>query len=50
MSRALIVLRRDEDRARARLWVAKAPPGTRIEFKAREALHRSEFAHVGDAH
>ena len=34
MSRALIVLRRDEDRARARLWVDKAPPGTRLEFKA----------------
>ena len=34
MSRALIVLRRDEDRARARLWVAKAPQGTRLEFKA----------------
>ena len=34
MSRALIVLRRDEDRARARLWVEKAPPGTRLEFKA----------------
>jgi hypothetical protein len=34
MSRALIVLRRDEDRARARLWVAKAPAGTRVEFKA----------------
>ena len=34
MSRALIVLRRDEDRARARLWVDKAPPGTRVEFKS----------------
>ena len=34
MSRALIVLWRDEDRARARLWVDKAPSGTRIEFKA----------------
>ena len=34
MSRALIVLRRDEDRARARQWVERAPPGTRVEFKA----------------
>jgi hypothetical protein len=34
MSRALIVLRRDEDRAKATEWVAKAPPGTRVEFKA----------------
>ena len=34
MSRALIVLWRDEDRARAKLWVDKAPPGTRVEFKA----------------
>jgi len=34
MSRALIVLRRNEDRARARQWVERAPPGTRIEFKA----------------
>jgi hypothetical protein len=34
MSRALIVLRRDEDRLRAAEWINKAPPGTRIEFKA----------------
>lgn len=34
MSRALIVLWRDEDRARARHWVERAPPGTRVEFKA----------------
>lgn len=34
MSRALIVLRRDEDRARARAWVERAPPGTRVTFQA----------------
>ena len=34
MSRALIVLRRDEDRARARQWVERAPPGTRVTFQA----------------
>ncbi len=33
MSRALITLRDDGDRARANRWVAQAPAGTRLEFK-----------------
>lgn len=34
MSRALIILRGAADRARAIKWIAGAPFGTRIEFKA----------------
>lgn len=34
MSRALLVLSGDAVRARATAWIAKAPPGTRVEFKA----------------
>lgn len=34
MSRALILIRSDLDRQRAATWAKKAPPGTRIEFKA----------------
>lgn len=34
MSRALIILRGAADRARAIKWIAGAPYGTRIEFKA----------------
>lgn len=34
MSRASIVLRGAADRERATNWIAKAPPGTRLEFKA----------------
>lgn len=34
MSRALIVLRTSHDREKARTWIAKAPPGTRVEYKA----------------
>jgi hypothetical protein len=34
MSRALIVLRDHLDRSRALSWIAKAPPGTRVEFKS----------------
>jgi hypothetical protein len=34
MSRALIVLRSEVDRARAIHWVDRAPLGTRIEYKA----------------
>ena len=34
MSRATIILRREADRLRATTWVAKAPAGTRLEFKA----------------
>lgn len=33
MSRALVVLTNDAERHRASVWVAKAPRGTRIEFK-----------------
>jgi hypothetical protein len=34
MSRALIVLRTDEDRAKAVKWIVMVPSGTRVEFKA----------------
>lgn len=34
MSRALLVLANDDVRRKASHWVAKAPQGTRIEFKA----------------
>lgn len=33
MSRALLVIRGNAERARATNWVARAPVGTRIEFK-----------------
>jgi len=34
MSRALVVLRNLADREKVALWASKAPPGTRVEFKA----------------
>ena len=34
MSRALVTIHGDTDRARASTWIAKAPTGTRIEFKS----------------
>jgi hypothetical protein len=34
MGRALLVLRGDADRQRGTAWIAKAPAGTRVEFKA----------------
>ena len=34
MSRALITIRGHTDRARVAAWAAKAPTGTRVEFKA----------------
>lgn len=34
MGRALITIRRDDDRRRANSWIDKAPVGTRLEFKA----------------
>jgi hypothetical protein len=34
VGRALIVLRGDADRQRGTAWIAKAPAGTRVEFKA----------------
>lgn len=34
MGRALIIIRTDFDRARITAWAAKAPEGTRVEFKA----------------
>jgi len=36
MSRALLVLNNDAVRDRAVSWVKKAPPGTRVEFKAQK--------------
>jgi hypothetical protein len=44
MSRALITLNSAADRARAAQWVAKAPTGTRIEFKAtKRSLPQNDF-------
>lgn len=34
MSRALLVLRTDTDRRKATEWIHRAPPMTRVEFKA----------------
>ena len=34
MSRATIIILGDEDRARGKLWMDKAPEKTRVEFKA----------------
>jgi hypothetical protein len=34
MSRALVTIRGSADRARVAAWAAKAPAGTRVEFKA----------------
>src|SRR5688572_20680701 len=34
MSRALLVLRTEAERRKAVHWIDKAPPGTRVEFKA----------------
>lgn len=34
MSRALVVLRTTADRQRAISWIERAPPGTRVEFRA----------------
>lgn len=34
MSRALLTLRNSADKARATAWIARAPVGTRLEFKA----------------
>lgn len=34
MSRALVVLRSTADRQRAISWIERAPPGTRVEFRA----------------
>lgn len=51
MSRALVVIRGQADRARALDWCAKAPTGTRIEFKAgkRSLPQNSLFwARLGD--
>ena len=33
MSRAIITMLTEADRAKATRWIEKAPPGTRIEFK-----------------
>jgi hypothetical protein len=34
MSRALLVMRSQAERQRAKVWIDKAPTGTRVEFKA----------------
>jgi len=51
MSRALTTLRTDDDRAKASLWIAKAPVGTRVEFKApRRSIPQNDrlWAHLTD--
>lgn len=43
MNRALITIRRPEDRARAHRWVDGAPAGTRVEFKqAKRSLPQND--------
>jgi hypothetical protein len=47
MSRALIVLGGDRERARAINWVARAPINTRVEFKApRRTLPQNDRMHA----
>lgn len=51
MSRALILLNTDADRAKASAWIAKAPPKTRVEFKApRRSIPQNDrlWAHLTD--
>lgn len=44
MTRALMTLRTKDDRQRASNWVQKAPPGTRLEFKApRRSLPQNDL-------
>ena len=47
MSRALIVLTTSADRAKATNWIAKAPNGTRVEFKApKRTLPQNDRLHA----
>lgn len=51
MSRALILLNNDADRAKASAWIAKAPPKTRVEFKGpRRSIPQNDrlWAHLTD--
>ena len=51
MSRALTTLRTDDDRAKESSWIAKAPVGTRVEFKApRRSIPQNDrlWAHLTD--
>lgn len=44
MTRAMMTLRTKDDRQRASSWVEKAPPGTRLEFKApRRSLPQNDL-------
>lgn len=44
MTRALITIRKQEDRDKAIKWIAKVPVGTRVEFKApRRSLPQNDL-------
>lgn len=44
MTRALLTLKTPDDRKKATLWIDKAPPGTRLEFKApRRSLPQNDL-------
>jgi hypothetical protein len=44
VTRAMMTLRTKDDRQRASSWVEKAPPGTRLEFKApRRSLPQNDL-------
>lgn len=47
MSRALLILSYAADRAKATNWIAKAPAGTRVEFKApKRTLPQNDRLHA----
>lgn len=47
MSRALLILSTTSDRAKATNWIAKAPAGTRVEFKApKRTLPQNDRLHA----
>jgi hypothetical protein len=47
MSRALLILTTPADRAKASNWIAKAPAGTRVEFKApKRTLPQNDRLHA----
>lgn len=47
MSRALIVLDTDANRAKATAWIAKAPVGTRVEYRApKRTLPQNDRLHA----
>jgi hypothetical protein len=50
MGRAVLILNGKVDREKAARWVAKAPVGTRVEFKASKRSIPQNDRHVGHAH